>query len=154
MPPLLGLMHSSRRSTDIPLHHVAGLASSGQVGEAMVSDILKAPAAGTGGLMESIANMANSILGAGIIGPFCATFFTQAGLYFFRTPLCDPRGWARYWYTSFSYPMRYHRLDDTVNRHKCEIEWPELLHRCHGSEFRFSGAGCYFFLSVCLCVWW
>jgi len=65
MPPLLGLMHSSRRSADIPLHHITQLSSNGLASDAV--DISKEPA-GTGGMVESVANMANSILGAGIIG--------------------------------------------------------------------------------------
>jgi hypothetical protein len=74
MPPLLGLVHSSRRSTDIPLQHVTELAGSRLAGETMDSDVLKLPAASTGGMIESIANMANSILGAGIIGSSSAIF--------------------------------------------------------------------------------
>jgi len=67
MPPLLGLMHSSRRSTDIPLHHISQLSSNGLASDAVDSDISKEPT-GTGSMIESVANMANSILGAGIIG--------------------------------------------------------------------------------------
>ena len=64
MPPLLGLMHSSRRSTDIPLQHITEVSSNGLADDAVEYRM----SARTGGMIESIANMANSILGAGIIG--------------------------------------------------------------------------------------
>jgi sodium-coupled neutral amino acid transporter 11 len=66
MPLLVGLLDAStvRRSLDIPL---------GVDGESTYSDIdleeLAAKQAGGGGMLNSIANMANSILGAGVWPP-------------------------------------------------------------------------------------
>lgn len=65
MTPFLGLMHSSRRSTEIPL---ASIAPGAHMDEGDASNLVKESAQATGGMLESIANMANSILGAGIIG--------------------------------------------------------------------------------------
>lgn len=67
MPRMLGLVHSSRGSTDIPLQYVNDLPSNRADDHDLASLILKIKG-GSGGMLESIANMANSILGAGIIG--------------------------------------------------------------------------------------
>lgn len=67
MPAMVGLMHSSRSSTDIPLASIDD--EQGVDGtDGILPEVLKAYTRGTGGMLESIANMANSILGAGIIG--------------------------------------------------------------------------------------
>lgn len=61
MPLLMGLMESSsRRSTDMPLHAMNGNANREEEDESAQLKIRK-----NGGMMESIVNMANSILGAG-----------------------------------------------------------------------------------------
>ncbi|TDL24242.1 amino acid transporter [Rickenella mellea] len=68
MPLLVGLMESSaaRRSVDIPL------AMNGHNGDPTDGDVdlenLAAKRTAGGGMIDSVANMANSILGAGIIG--------------------------------------------------------------------------------------
>ncbi len=61
MPLLVGLMESSRRSTDIPLHVVNGNADTEEENE-----IAQLKTRKNGGMLESIANMANAILGAGM----------------------------------------------------------------------------------------
>lgn len=66
MPLLVGLLHSaSRRSTDIPLASMNSTAGAHSSQETL--ELIK-NTEGSGGMLESIVNMANSILGAGIIG--------------------------------------------------------------------------------------
>lgn len=66
MPLLVGLLHSaSRRSTDIPLAPMNGTLGAHHSQETL--ELIK-NTEGSGGMLESIVNMANSILGAGIIG--------------------------------------------------------------------------------------
>lgn len=72
MPRLLGLMESSRRSTDIPLQHVSDAAGN-RINDEEFANLATKTSGGAGGMFESIANMANSILGAGIIGVFEGT---------------------------------------------------------------------------------
>ncbi|KAF5355086.1 hypothetical protein D9756_005283 [Leucocoprinus leucothites] len=97
MPLLVGLFESSasRRSTDsaIPLSSSNGHAVIGE--DALDLDELAAKRTAGGGMFDSIANMANSILGAGIIGlPYAvrqAGFFT--GL-FLLIVLCVVTDWT------------------------------------------------------------
>lgn len=69
MPLLVGLLDSSaRRSLDvsIPLHQGNGNGTS--YGNEIDLETLAAKHSTGGGMVDSVANMANSILGAGIIG--------------------------------------------------------------------------------------
>ncbi|KAF8313105.1 hypothetical protein DL93DRAFT_2081473 [Clavulina sp. PMI_390] len=93
MPRFQGLMHSSRQSTEIPLATVADHSFLSE--DASSADALKMLSQGTGGMLESIANMANSILGAGIIGlPYA---IREAGLVFgiiLLVSLCAVTDWT------------------------------------------------------------
>ncbi|KAF8332651.1 transmembrane amino acid transporter protein-domain-containing protein [Cantharellus anzutake] len=89
MPLLMGLVQSSARlSTEIPLHTFNGQANQCEEAENTQIKIGK-----TGGMLESIANMANAILGAGIIGlPYAikeAGFFSGILLLVFLCLLTD-----------------------------------------------------------------
>ncbi|KAK0241624.1 amino acid transporter [Armillaria nabsnona] len=95
MPLLVGLLDSSARrnlDTAIPLH-----TSTGQTDPDLALDLedLAAKANAGGGMVDSIANMANSILGAGIIGlPYAvsqAGFFTGIVL---LVVLCAVTDWT------------------------------------------------------------
>ncbi|KAG6866353.1 hypothetical protein C0991_005274 [Blastosporella zonata] len=72
MPLLVGLLDTARRSTDGPNgHEMSG-------GSDYDLDELAAKATAGGGLLDSIANMANSILGAGVfLRAFCDEAFTN-----------------------------------------------------------------------------
>jgi sodium-coupled neutral amino acid transporter 11 len=69
MPLLVGLMDTAnRRSIESPLPlNGNGHANAEGDEEAFLEELAKKQSAG-GGMLDSIANMANSILGAGIIG--------------------------------------------------------------------------------------
>jgi len=80
MPLLLGLFDSSasQRSLDASIQMRTGNGSSVIVGEDTINlDELAAKQTAGGGLIDSIANMANSILGAGVFLRFVQTGFTD-----------------------------------------------------------------------------
>ncbi|KAI0081219.1 amino acid transporter [Panus rudis PR-1116 ss-1] len=96
MPLLVGLLDTAtaRRSSDGTLQLQSHGSQAGPGGDVDLEELAAKPTAG-GGLLDSIANMANSILGAGIIGlPYAvrqAGFFT--GL-FLLVILCGVTDWT------------------------------------------------------------
>lgn len=96
MPLLVGLLHhASRRSIESPLAlNGNGQSYTAANEEAFLEELAKKRTAG-GGMLDSVANMANSILGAGIIGlPYAvaqAGFFTGLLL---LVVLCGVTDWT------------------------------------------------------------
>ncbi|KAG9004984.1 hypothetical protein FRB94_001953 [Tulasnella sp. JGI-2019a] len=91
MPLLVGLMDSSsRRSMDLPMG--VPMEDEDDAQQLDLEDLAKKRTAG-GGMLDSVANMANSILGAGIIGlPYAlsqAGFFTGIALLVVLTFVTD-----------------------------------------------------------------
>ncbi|KAF7315652.1 Aa-trans domain-containing protein [Mycena indigotica] len=96
MPLLVGLFdasHSRGVDVSVPLLHVNG--TNGSSGPDVDLEALAAKRVAGGGLIDSIANMANSILGAGIIGlPYAVS---QAGFFtglFLLVVLCGITDWT------------------------------------------------------------
>ena len=97
MPLLVGLMDSSYARTDrsIPM------TSNGDAGEHQDLEELAAKRTAGGGLIDSIANMANSILGAGTVFPTC--LHASIDCYFYQALLDYPTPYARPGLSSVSY---------------------------------------------------
>ena len=156
MPLLVGLLDSShiRRSQDggIPLTHNGQ--SLGEVDEELEGVIAKGKHGG--GMLDSIANMANSILGAGqyMFNPAPSYLFTEypgiiGGLGgVFTKPQFNLRSRPRFtlrpessrlchWNLPAGSFMHCHGLDHPSYRHQCKTQWQEFLYRNHAPLLRF-----------------
>ena len=94
-----------------------------------------------GGVWAGIANMSNSILGAGIIGTFKKTpkesveRVSHADLqvsFGRRSTLCIERSGITEWNRVIAGVGSGDGLDNSVDRSECENEWEEKLHRYYG----------------------
>lgn len=163
MPLLIGLFDSSatRRSLDVPNGHEMTA-----VGEYDLEDLAAKRTAG-GGLADSIANMANSILGAGknsvlkmlkhitnlttgIIGDFrpCNLAFVFAHSPTSRVTLCHQPGGFLYGLDTPGDSMWCDRLDHSSYRRQRKTERSTFIYRNYGSLFWFQWQSRCFFLSI------
>lgn len=143
MPLLVGLFDSaaSRRSLDasLPLHATNGNGNTVEIGEDMVNlDELAAKRTAGGGMLDSIANMANSILGAGIIGangihPSANWNLSSCT----RSSICHSPSWFFYWTFPSRHSLWGHRLDHPPDCRQCKIEWKSLIYRHYDTLLRF-----------------
>lgn len=105
-----------------------------------------------GGVWAGIANMSNSILGAGIIGKFpfiilsrgmrklyLLIFFTSLSLFSlvfsactYRFTLCTSRSWIIEWNSLTTRVGSRNRLDDSIDCIERENEWETELYRYYG----------------------
>ena len=172
MPLLVGLLDASavRRSLDIPM----GVDCAPEYSDVDLEELVAKQKAG-GGMMNSIANMANSILGAGtyplppsplpwlMLAPFpkgssvCHSLILQYSLkseHFVRSSLRHESRRILHGHITLGRPFRRHRLDDTSHRHKRKAQRHKVIHRNHGSLFWLQWARCCVLLSILFCIRW
>lgn len=153
MPLLVGLLDASavRRSLDIPMD----VDYAPECSDVDLEELAAKQAAG-GGMLSSMANMANSILGAGAY-PYITlyplpwlTFLSSRDHRYVIRSCCDipiilsilfrfalrhePRR-VLYGNISPSHPLHRHRLDDTPHRAKRKAQRHEVIHRNHEPLF-------------------
>ena len=155
MPLLVGLLDASavRRSLDIPM----GVDYAPEGSDVDLEELASKPGAG-GGMLSSMANMANSILGAGAypyslpivtadIGPSLSPFkgssvynstllrHSYNSDHFVRFTIRHESRRVFYGNISSGLPFHRHRLDDTPDRAKRKAQRHEILHRNHEPLF-------------------
>ena len=147
MPLLVGLLDSThiRRSQDGSILMTRGGESQEDVDEELEGIIAKEK--NGGGMLDSIANMANSILGAGKCSfeLLLSTSFTryagiigEPGSAFAEPPqslksrtrstICYESSWLCHWDFPASSSVYCHGLDHSSHCHQCETQWQKLLH--------------------------
>jgi hypothetical protein len=157
MPLLVGLLDASavRRSLDIPM----GVDNTPECSDVDVEELVAKQGAG-GGMLSSMANMANSILGAGaypyplpiamadigILAPppslqgIIGISFDHVAIFlqsehFVRFALRHESRRVLHGTISPGHPFRHHRLDDPPHRGKRKAQRHEILHRNHEPLF-------------------
>lgn len=146
MPLLVGLADTSaaRRSLETPLSATGP--DTAEDGYLDLEELARKRTAG-GNMFDSVANMANSILGAGmlpcllmntawmltlylgIIGLPSAFVSSSPSHEIRRSPLCRQSSRLLHRNHIIGCSMCHNRLDDTSDRRQCETQWPKFLHR-------------------------
>jgi hypothetical protein len=159
MPLLVGLLDASavRRSLDIPM----GEDYAPECSDVDMEELVAKQSAG-GGMLSSVANMANSILGAGAYPyplPFAMadidTSFKESSVYhsimsqyshnsehFVRFTLRHESRRVLHGIISPGHPFRHHRLDDPPHRAERKAQRHEIVHRNHEPLFWLEWARC------------
>jgi hypothetical protein len=171
MPLLVGLLDASavRRSLDIPM----GVDYTPEGSDVDVEELVAKQGAG-GGMLSSVANMANSILGAGayptpyslpwlILAPplkgssvyhLDMLRYSYNSEHFVRFTLRHESCRVLYGNISLGRPFCHHRLDDPPHRAKRKTQRHEIIHRNHEPLFWFEWTRNCVLFSILFRIWW